>query len=244
MFRCGVLRGALLLFYGRPVFGAKGFKFTMLDEWSPTALLVHAAALTYVIGFLVRDQLILRGLLQVGSVFYILYYYLEPATPLWDAIAWTAVMFAANAWTISRILADRRTGRFDDDDLIVFSAIQGIAPGDFRRLMAKAAKDTAHVEIGLTREGDVPRNLWFLISGKAVVDKKGFARAIPGPMFIGEIAYLLKQPASATVTLEAGSRYVRWPVEDLYALVAKSETLGNALDAAFNRDLAAKVAAS
>lgn len=216
----------------------------MFDEWSPTALLVHGAALTYVIGFLVRDQLLLRGLLQIGSVLYILYYYLEPATPLWDAIAWTTVMFAANAFTISRILADRRTGRFDDEDLIVFGAIRGIAPGDFRRLMAKSEKETAHVQIGLTKEDDIPRNLWFLISGKATINKKGINRSIPAPMFIGEIAYLLNQPASASVTLEAGSRYVRWPVDDLRALVAKNEGLGAALDAAFNRDLAAKVAAS
>lgn len=216
----------------------------MFDDWSPTALLVHAAALTYVIGFLVRDQLKLRLLLQVGSAFYIAYYYLAPETPLWDAIAWTVVMFAANAYTINRILSDRRTSKFDEEDLVVFSALRTIGPGDFRRLMSKAHKESASVETTLTEEGAVPRNLWFLISGAAHVDKGGMQRTIPAPLFIGEVAYLLNQPASATVTLTKDSRYARWPSDDLRVLATKHDALGAALESALSRDLAVKVAAS
>jgi hypothetical protein len=216
----------------------------MFDDWSPTALLVHGAALTYVIGFLIRDQLMLRLLLQVGSALYIAYYYLAPETPLWDAIAWTVVMFAANAYTISRILADRRTSTFDDDDLVVFSALRNIGPGDFRRLMARAHKESAVLDTDLTEEGTVPRDLWFLISGSAEVSKGDMKRTIAAPLFIGEIAYLLNQPASATVTLTKGSRYARWPSDDLRGLTNKHDALAAALESALSRDLAVKVAAS
>ena len=216
----------------------------MFDDWSPTALLVHAAALTYVIGFLVRDQLKLRLLLQMGSLFYIAYYFLEPATPLWDAIAWTAVMFLANAWTISQILADRRVGTLEEEDLIVFRAIPEIEPGDFRRLMSVGQKDTAFVNIALTHEGKTPRNLWFLISGSADIRKSGAPRQIAAPAFVGEIAFLLERPASATVTLSARSRYVRWPVEELRSYLAVHPTLETSLERAFNRDLALKLAST
>jgi len=217
----------------------------MFEDWSPTALLVHCAAMTYVAGFLVRDQLILRGLLQLGSVFYIAYYYLEPATPLWDAIAWTAVMFLANAWTIMRILKDKRVGKFDEEDLVIYSAISRIAPGDFRRLMSVAHKETAETDIRLTEEGRTPHDLWFVVSGNVSVEKgRQGTRVLEAPMFIGEIAYLLGNPASATVTISEGSRYARWSASDLRDLTHKNETLGVSLEAAFNRDLAAKVAAS
>lgn len=215
----------------------------MFEDWSPTALLVHGAALTYVIGFLVRDQLVLRALLQVGSVLYIAYYFFEPATPLWDAIVWTTVMFLANAWTMRRLIADRRGGTFEEEDLVIYSAIPEIAPGDFRRLMAMAQKDTAFVDISLTHEDRTPRNLWFLISGSAVVDRQGIRRRVQAPMFIGEAAYLLERTASATVTLSAGGRYARWPVEELREFLRKQDSLRTSMDGAFNRDLAAKLEA-
>lgn len=214
----------------------------MFEEWSPTALLVHAAALTYVIGFLIRDQLKLRFLLQLGSIFYIAYYFFEPATPLWDAIAWTIIMFLANAWTIMRLMSDRRAGTFDEEDLVVFGAIPDIAPGDFRRLMAKGQKDSAFVNIALTHEGKKPRNLWFLIAGSATMEKHGGHRLITAPAFVGEVSYLLDQPASATVTLSSGGRYVRWPVDELRAYLEEQEALKASLEQAFNRDLALKLA--
>lgn len=216
----------------------------MFDDWSPTALLVHGAALTYVIGFLVREQLMLRGLMQVGCILYLAYYYIHPETPLWDAIVWTAIMFVANAWTIMRILKDRRVGSFDEEDLVIFSALKHIAPGDFRRLMAIAKKETAAEPMTLTVEGIKPEALWFIVSGGAGLDKRGTGRSLQGPMFIGEIAYLLDQDASASVTLNPDSRYAVWAVEDLHDLVQRHPSIGAALESAFNRDLAAKVAAS
>jgi len=216
----------------------------MIEGWSPTALLVHAAALTYVIGFLIRDQLKLRLLLQIGSLFYIAYYFFEPATPLWDAIAWTTVMFLANGWTIWRLMTDQREDTFDEEDLVLFRAIPNISPGDFRRLLSKAQKDSAFVNIALTHQGKTPRNLWFLISGSATVEKDGAQRQMSAPAFVGEVAYLLERPASATVTLAAGGVYVRWPVDELRAYLETQDALKMSLEGAFNRDLALKLAAS
>jgi len=153
-------------------------------------------------------------------------------------------MFIANAWTVSRILKDRRQGNFDDDDLVVYGAISHIAPGDFRRLMAKGRKATAEYNLQLTEEGHIPDDLWFVISGAVAIDKQQTNRLLDAPMFIGEIAYLLGSPASATVTISEGSRYVRWSTNDLRNLAKQNESIGISLEAAFNRDLAMKVAAS
>lgn len=183
--------------------------------------------------------------MQMGSALYIGYYYFAPATPLWDGIATTTLMFLANAWTISRILSDRRVSHFYEDDLVIFSAIPNIAPGDYRRLMSMGQKGVATVDMDLTYEGMSPHHLWFLISGSATMEKLGESRKIVAPpSFVGEVSYLLERSASATVTLAAGGRYVCWPIEELRAYVEGHESLKVSLEAAFNRDLAIKLAAS
>jgi len=64
----------------------------------------------------------------------------------------------------------------------------------------------------------------------------------PAGAFIGELAFLRRQVASATVTLEPGTRYVEWPTQSLEALLGKSPGLRTSVDALFNADMAEKVA--
>ena len=63
-------------------------------NWAST--LIHLGALLYILGFLVRDELLLRLLVLGGSGLYILYYFLFPATPLWDAIITSLILGVAN----------------------------------------------------------------------------------------------------------------------------------------------------
>ena len=214
------------------------------DGWSPTALLVHAAALTYVIGFLIRDQLMLRGLVLVGTGFYIAYYYVEPDRPLWDAIAWSVVLGLANAFTMWRILRDRQPPGFGEEDLAIYGAFGNMAPSAFRRIMAFAERGTADGPVTLTGEGRPVETLWLLLEGRAVLAKGSSERVLAAPAFIGEVGYLTRRPASATVVAQEGARWVRWDAERLRALAAKDEAVATSLEVAFNRDLAAKVAAS
>ena len=48
--------------------------------------LVHAGALLFFMGFIVRDQLLLRGFIVIGTIFYVIYYLLLPE-PLWSALS-------------------------------------------------------------------------------------------------------------------------------------------------------------
>jgi CRP-like cAMP-binding protein len=65
---------------------------------------------------------------------------------------------------------------------------------------------------------------------------------IPSDTFIGEIAFLLGEPASATVTLEPGTPYFVWKQDQLKALMQSKPDLGNSLSLAMNRKLAQKIA--
>lgn len=208
-------------------------------------LLVHAAALIQLGGFLMRDQVRLRLLVMTGNVLYILYYYIQPAVPLWDAMFWSGTFFAANLGMVVVLLRDRRLHGLSDDTLRVFGAFGGMVPGDFRRLMRIAHLRTAHSAITLTRIGVAPVRLYYVIDGKLRIERRdrAFETATTG-MFIAEIGFLLGTPASATVTLAPGGRYAEWDGEALRHLMERRPAVRHALEQAFNRDLATKLARS
>ena len=214
----------------------------MFGEVFAALSLVHLAAATQIVGFLVRDQIVLRIMILIGTCLYIAYYYVEPATPLWDAIICAVLMAAANLYMIIRLLADRRPGLFDEEDLLIYGAIRQIAPGEFKRLMKRAHKGHAAGDLTLTSEGKAPEYLYFLLGGDVTISKQGSDGRLHAPMFIGDIAYILNQPATATTTLHTGGRYARWRASDLRAFLGKQDRLQNALEVAFNRDLASKLA--
>lgn len=62
--------------------------------------------------------------------------------------------------------------------------------------------------------------------------------------FIGEIAFLLARPATASVTLGRGCYYFAWSSDDLQKAMAAQPALGSALSVAMNWNLAIKVAKS
>lgn len=218
------------------------FSFEWSDGWTP--LFVHLASLAYVVAFLSCNQMILRLLVLVGTTLELAYFYLIADKPLWDAILWSVIFCAANVFTLWRIMRDERLGTLTDDELSLHAAIPGIEPKDFRSLLGLAElHETRKIEV-LTEENAPVRSLYFILDGGVRMAKSQAERLLPAGIFIGEIAYLLQQKASATVRVGAGTRYLRWNAADLHTLAKGREGLRNALEAAFNRDLAAKVAAS
>ena len=70
------------------------------------------------------------------------------------------------------------------------------------------------------RAGSEPSNaLYFVIGGKITIEKGGHRAVSEGQTFLGEIAFLLGQPATATVTLEPGCHYCVWDSQALHAVL-------------------------
>lgn len=206
--------------------------------------IVHIAALFYLAGFLFRNQVLLRGLIIAGDVVYILYFWLAPATPLWGAIFWSSLFVAVNLWMIVMILAEQRHFALTEVERRLFDVLHDLTPGQFRQLLKLARQGRAEADMVVTREGQPLDQLYFVLTGKVMIEKAG-RRALTEPeAFIGEIAFLLDRPATATVTLERGCYYFVWTSEDLKQAMAAKPALGSALTAAMNRNLAMKVAKS
>lgn len=75
----------------------------MEQHFFGAAALVHMAGILQVSGYLSRDQLVLRGLLFAGSCFYVAYYVVSAAAPLWEAILWTGVLMSASFYVMARL---------------------------------------------------------------------------------------------------------------------------------------------
>ena len=212
-----------------------------MHDFSSTYL-IHVAAVVGVAALTFRNQLLLRAFLIVSTLLYISYYLVVPGTPLWGAIFWSVVTIAVNAFMMIRLIFDRTHFRMSDDELRLFASFRSLSPGEFRTLNSLAIWRTAGTQTLLTREGAPLDKLYYVIDGAIGIAKSGRTFPIAAGAFIGEIAFLRGQPATATVTLEAGARYVEWPADKLGLLLQRNPSLKTSLDVLFNADMAAKVA--
>lgn len=216
----------------------------MFDLTQNPGLLVHFASFFFIAGFLVRNQLILRIMLLIGTASYILYYAIAPGGPLWEAILASVLQGLANGVVILMILLDRTTFRLDDEERNMFQRIGTLSPGEFRQLLRRGEWVAGDGATPITEEGKEVRHLYYVLVGDSTVRKGEKRFTIPSGNFVGEVAYTLGTPASATVVPAEGARYMRWAHADMNRLERKAPAIRMALQRVLNRDMAAKVASS
>lgn len=209
-----------------------------------TALLIHFGAVFYIIAFLIRDELKLRLMVLAGSAFYLLYYYLFPDIPLWDAIITTCILVAANLVILFRISMERTVFALSLEEKTLFESFDGFTPGQFRQLLKIAHWTTAETPIALATENQPLSNLYFIVDGEVMIEKGGNAFPLEPGNFVGEIAFVLDRPPSADVTAQQGARFVKWDASQIALLMKKSPAFQNAIMALLGRDLAEKLAKS
>ena len=208
--------------------------------------LVLAAAGSYVVGYLIINQLVLRLFVMAGTLFYIAYYTVVADTPLWTAI-WTSVaLLIANLFGLWFLLA-ARTRLFLRSELIhLYDSIddfKALPPGDFRRIIDAGRRRILTEDQVITREGASNDKLYFLLSGTAAAEKRNHRFDLPAGIFVGEAAYMLGSDSSATVTVHKGAEVLVWEYETLLRK-SRRPRFKLALEAMISRDLSRKVAAA
>ena len=215
-----------------------------LDFLQPPVVFVHIGLLFYVLGFIMRDALVLRVLVLCGTVFYILYYYFVSADPLWDAILASAAIGLANIYSAIRIMLERSTFTMSQAQAQTYGHFSTLSPGQFRKLMRLAKDTTATKDTEMCREGETPARLYLILENAVQVEKNRVTFTVGTGNFIGELAFLLEEPASATVIAPAGTRFLSWETSQLRRLMGRSPELSNAMIALFNLDISRKLAVS
>ncbi len=220
------------------------FFFTMIEGLLTSENIVHVGALLYLAGFLFRNQLILRSLIIAGDFVYILYFYFAPDVPLWGGIFWSAMFTVVNLAMIGVIVADTMHFSLTANEKKLFGQLENLTPGEFRQLLRAGKEELAAVPAVITRGGETLEKLYFILEGRMTIEKGGQSWPSETQTFIGEIAFLLARPATATVILEAGTVYFVWEAEVLHRLLRGNPALNTALSAIMNKKLAQKVASA
>jgi RNAse (barnase) inhibitor barstar len=219
--------------------GREGDRLSFAETILPHA--VHVGALLYMVCFLFRDQLYLRLFAVLGDIVYTLFYYGTVADPFW-AMLYSTINMAINIVMMGLILRDRQMTPLSDDEMSLFQNLRGLNPGQFRRLMKMGNWNKVQNETTLTEEGKDLDRLHYVLTGDVEVDKSGRKIKVDPAVFIGELAYLRKKPATATVRVKPGAVVVSWAHKDLERVTAKDDGLAAVLGTLLSNDLAEKVA--
>ena len=204
-------------------------------------ILVHIGAFLMLLAYLVRDQILLRALIVLGTSFYVVnYFIMEP--PLWSALLWSMSFIVINLIMIFVIYSDRASFIMSEREEKLYQVFNTLSPGEFKKLLKIADWFDCPSEEQITTQGKIPEYLYFIIDGEALIarDDKKF---LVGPnVFIGELAYLIKKPATATVKLTDKAVGINWKTSRLTKLLASNPQMKIAFDGLLNQDLAAKLA--
>lgn len=215
-----------------------------VSQLTPPHVYVHLALLFYVIGFLTRDELILRVQVLAGTLFYILYYFFISDAPLWEAILGSTAIAAANLYSSFIIMRERSTLGMSADERALYKKFHTLKPGHFRRIMKHAKTWRVEEDHVLVHKNTQVDHLYYVHSGAVEISRGGKTARLESGHFLGELAFLKGTPASATVTAKVGAEVIMWDQITLKSIMETSPMISNAIVALFNEDLATKVFAS
>mgnify|MGYP001821539486 FL=1 len=208
------------------------------------ANLVYLAGALYVAGLAITNQIVLRLFILAGTVIYIIYYAIVAEAPLWPAIYVSILIGVANIGGMTSLIARRSRLAIPKEHADIYEVFPNLPPGDFRALMKLANRYTLAKDTQITQENDVGKKLYFVISGQPLVRKGDQAFVLRSNIFIGEIAFLIGRPSSASAWLEEGAEVLEWDFQALRRRCARNPRFQLALEAAISTDLAGKVAES
>lgn len=205
-------------------------------------ILVFAAATTFVLGYLIINQVALRIMLLIGTGLYIWYYAVVNDTPLWPAIWASGATGLANLIGLTSLFVRRSKWILPKRDVDIYPSFSALPPGDFRKLMLLARREKYSKGKVLTTAGTAVPSLYYVISGLVDVRKQGGGFHMRSGNFVGEVAFLTNNKASATVVVAEEGELLCWDVNHLLARAERDVRFRLALDAIISLDLARKVA--
>jgi CRP-like cAMP-binding protein len=208
-------------------------------------ILFHVGNAVALLALLLKDQLQLRAVFLVSLALQAIYYFGVPGGPLIDPLIWKIILIAANVSMIVALFRDRLPFGVEGDLRPLFRRIAVLTHGQFRRLIkpTERVRGTPGAAPILT-QGEPTSALFYLVAGTAVVRKHGQAIEVGAGSFLGEISFLTRRPATATVTLNEGAECLAWPRDALAALLARDSALDIAMRGLLNHDLASKITAA
>jgi len=203
---------------------------------------LHVAGVISMLALVFKDAVTMRAVLFVSILFSVASHVVGLQEPAWNDLLWNFTTFFINAIVLTQLLLDRTHIGLNKEEERLFSALKLLTPGEFRSLVKIARWSVAPGDQVITLENTPLQQLYYVLDGAIKIEKGGRTFEIPSDTFIGEVAFLHNKPASATVTLGRGARYIVWSAPELERTLQSRSALRNAFIRMIGMDTAEKVA--
>lgn len=203
----------------------------------------HISYVLIAISYWLTNIYWLRVTAVIGLSLEIVYFSLSGGD-LGAGIGWDIVFIAINLYQIYWLVDERRKLKLmKDAHLLRRGVFAGFNDAQLARLIR--AGDWRQLEPGtiLTHQGQPVQELVLICHGQAIVDANGSVVAhLRDGAFVGEMAFVSGNPASATVIVEQPTRAFVFEMERLRKLVETDDLVAVAIHRVVGRDLAQKLA--
>ena len=213
---------------------------------SPTLVSIvgHVAFLLTAISFFVKDIIMLRALAIFSAIAALLYNYFHPmGSPDWIPLGWVFIFAIINVWRLYQLYVEKVNIYFSEtEEEMLATSFYNFNRVEFAKLLRAGTWKTVAPNTKLTVEHEVPTSLYFIQNGIVSVEKEGEnpIQASDGT-FIGEMSFINKNPATATVVVTHTLTTFVWNRESLERLISRNPTLNALLKQTISIDLTRKI---
>ncbi|MBI2793540.1 MAG: cyclic nucleotide-binding domain-containing protein [Ignavibacteria bacterium] len=203
-------------------------------------VLLHISYLLLVGASLVRAILPLRIFAIASGLTAVVY---DIGIDQLGMVLWEAAFTIVNVVQVGIIVNERRQARLSEEENSLRQRMfNRLSVVDFYRLIRTGTWISANEGEILTRQGHPVSRIVLITDGATAVevDDKIIAYCRQGD-FIGEMAFVSGNAATATVRTIAPSRYLMWRFVDLKKLIEHHPDIRTALQTVFNRNLIDKL---
>ena len=214
----------------------------MESLFSPYDLTEHLSYLVIAISYFLTNMFWLRTAAVIGLALEIIYFMLTRQS-LSAGLPWDIAFILINLYELTLLLRERAMAKLPAADApLLRRAFDGLDDAQIAKLLRAA--DWREVSVGdvITRQDAPVEALYFILSGRAKVevDNQTIAQLDHGT-FIGEIAYLTGNAASARVTMDEAGRLLAFARVRVAKVTAGDKQISGILYQVLGRDLALKM---
>lgn len=222
---------------------AEGGALAALGALTLAQYLGHLSYFLNATALLMRDILLLRLVAIVAAACNLSFAWFNGAEPNWITVFWQAVFIAINGvWSV-RLVLERRTGRFSEQERELYQTVfRSFGPGEFMKLMRIAEWRIVGEGEALARAGAPLDEVLLIYNGAVEVRRPGGgAVVLRDGAFIGEMSFIRGGEASADVMATTATRIIAWKQAALRALLARNPAMRSTMHAVLAEDLTAKL---
>lgn len=210
------------------------------DILDPGNVFAHSSYILLIASMLMTSLRNLRILALLSGLVAMVHFSLMGDTA---SLAWEVAFVLTNGLQLCILIYRSRTGDLSPEEQSLLNHVLKVEdPMNQRRMLGLLRwRDVPAGEV-LIRQGQANPPLAYIASGAASIEHDGQLVGVCGEGdFLGEMSLVSGERATATVVVTNAMRIAVFDRDALAQLTRSSPDIGNALDAALNRGLAAKV---